>query len=44
MLVVTGGRQRSEEEFRSLYRAAGFELTKIVPTRRGSAVIEGVPR
>ena len=44
MLVVSGGRQRSEEEFRSLYRAAGFELTKIVPTLARLAVIEGVPR
>ena len=44
MLVVAGGRQRSEEEFRSLYRAAGFELTKIVPTLARLAVIEGVPQ
>ena len=44
MLVVTGGRQRSEEEFRALYRAAGFELTKIVPTAARLALIEGVPR
>jgi precorrin-6B methylase 2 len=43
MLVATGGRQRSEEEFRSLYRAAGFELTKIVPTAARLALIEGVP-
>ena len=32
MLVCTGGRQRSEAEFRSLYEAAGFRLTRIVPT------------
>jgi SAM-dependent methyltransferase len=43
MLVVTGGRQRSEEEFRSLYRSAGFKLTKIVPTATGVSLIEGVP-
>jgi SAM-dependent methyltransferase len=43
MLVVTGGRQRSEEEFRSLYRSAGFELTKIVPTAARLSLIEGVP-
>jgi SAM-dependent methyltransferase len=43
MLVVAGGRQRSEEEFRSLYRSAGFELTKIVPTATGVSLIEGVP-
>jgi SAM-dependent methyltransferase len=44
MLVVAGGRQRSEQEFRALYDAAGFELTKIVPTPARLALIEGVPR
>ena len=45
MLVVTGGRQRSEEEFRALYDAAGFALTAIVPTPNpGVSLIEGVPR
>jgi hypothetical protein len=46
MLVVTGGRQRSEQEFRALYDAAGFELTRIVPTRGPAAIclIEGVLR
>jgi SAM-dependent methyltransferase len=44
MLVATGGRQRSEAEFRALYAAAGFELTRIIPTQTGICVIEGVPR
>ncbi len=43
MLVSTGGRQRSEAEFRSLYEAAGFKLTKIVPTQARVSVIEGTP-
>lgn len=43
MLVVAGGRQRTEREFRELYAAAGFELTRIVPTPARVAVIEGVP-
>jgi hypothetical protein len=43
MLVATGGRQRAEDEFRELYTAAGFELTRIVPTPARAAVIEGVP-
>ncbi len=42
MLVATGGRQRSEAEFRDLYRAAGFELRRIVPTPMVS-IIEGAP-
>ena len=41
MLVNTGGRQRSESEFRALYDAAGFTLTRIVPTPARVAVIEG---
>lgn len=41
MLVATGGRQRSEAEFRSLYDAAGFRLTRIVPSPARVAVIEG---
>jgi hypothetical protein len=45
MLVVSGGRQRSEEEFRSLYDAAGFALTRIVPTQNPMiCLIEGAPR
>jgi SAM-dependent methyltransferase len=42
MLVCTGGRQRSEAEFRALYAAAGFKLTRIVPTQARVGVIEGV--
>jgi SAM-dependent methyltransferase len=44
MLVCTGGRQRSEEEFRVLFAAAGFRLTTIVPTPARVSVIEGVRR
>jgi len=44
MLVATGGRQRSEAEFHSLYAAAGFELTRIVPTAARLSLIEGVRR
>jgi hypothetical protein len=29
--VSTGGRQRSEAEFRAIYDNAGFKLTRIVP-------------
>ena len=42
MLVCTGGRQRSVAEFRSLYGAAGFTLTRIVPIQARSSVIEGI--
>jgi hypothetical protein len=41
MLVNTGGRQRSEAEFRALYSAAGLMLLRIVPTQGRVSVIEG---
>jgi hypothetical protein len=41
MLTIPGGKERTEEEFRKLYAAAGFELTRIVPTRAEVCVIEG---
>ena len=43
MLVCTGGLQRSEAEFRNLYEAAGFRLTRILPTQTPVKVIEGFP-
>ena len=44
MLVCTGGRQRSEAEFRSLYAAAGLALSRIITTDLPYAsIIEGVP-
>jgi hypothetical protein len=43
MMLATGGRQRSEQEFRELYTAAGFRLSRIVPTQLPSCVIEGLP-
>jgi hypothetical protein len=42
LLVMTGGRERTEDEFRTLLAAAGFRLTRIVPTDSGRSVIEGV--
>ncbi len=40
MLVCTGGRQRSEAEFRDLLDSAGLRLLRIVPTLAPVAVIE----
>ena len=42
MLVITGGRERTEEEFRKLYEDSGFKLTRVVPTESPFSVIEGV--
>jgi hypothetical protein len=45
MLIHTGGCERTEVEYGSLYRAAGFQLTKAIPTKSptGTTVIEGKP-
>jgi hypothetical protein len=42
MMLSPGGLERTEEEFRALFAAAGFELTRIVPTASPMSVIEGV--
>jgi hypothetical protein len=41
MLVMNGGRQRTEEEYRKLYVAAGLMLTRLLPTASDFSVIEG---
>lgn len=41
LLMTQGGRERSSEEYRELYRKAGFKLTRILPTPSGICVIEG---
>jgi O-methyltransferase domain len=45
MLLMTGGCERTGDEYRALYHAAGFELTKNVATKSptGTTVIEGRP-
>ena len=40
MMMMPGGRERSESEFRALFASAGFELTRVVPTRSPLSVIE----
>jgi hypothetical protein len=42
MLAITGGRERTEPEFRELFAQAGFTLTGIVPSGR-TFVVEGIP-
>ena len=44
MMLCYGGKERTEEEYRIVYEAAGLELTRIVPTRMPISVIEGVVR
>ncbi len=43
MLVIPGGRERTEAEYAELFASAGFQLTEIVPTRAPVSVIEARP-
>jgi hypothetical protein len=43
MLLLTVGRERSEEEYRELLASTGFRLSKVVPTAAQYAVIEAFP-
>ena len=40
MLLMPGGRERTAEEFASLFEHAGFELARIVPTESPLCVID----
>jgi hypothetical protein len=43
MMVATGGMERTEAEYRRLFAAHGFRLTRVVPTATDISVVEGVP-
>jgi SAM-dependent methyltransferase len=43
MMITYGGKERNETEYRRLFSDAGYELTRVVPTRAGVSVLEGVP-
>ena len=40
MLVLPGGRERSEQEYAALFEAAGLELTAVIPTGSRMSVLE----
>jgi O-methyltransferase domain len=43
MMVLTGGKERTEQEYRDLLSAAGFRLNQVVPTSADYNVIEAMP-
>ena len=43
MLVVTGGQERTESEYRALLAKTGFQLSRVVPTASAVSVVEAVP-
>ncbi|MFO7170419.1 MAG: methyltransferase [Chloroflexota bacterium] len=42
MLVMQGGRERTEREYAALFSAAGFRLRRVVPTSSPLSIVEGV--
>jgi hypothetical protein len=44
MLVIPGGKERTEPEYRALFEQNGFQLTRVVPTKADVSVIEGRKR
>ena len=43
MLVVPGGEERTEDEYRILLEKSGFRLTRVIPTRTSASIIEAIP-
>jgi SAM-dependent methyltransferase len=42
MLIMVGGHERTESQFRDLFASAGFRLSRIVRTASPTCVVEGV--
>jgi hypothetical protein len=43
MLVMTGGKERTEKEFQELLAAAGFRLLRVIPTKVPTSIVEAEP-
>jgi len=44
MLVTTGGRERTEDEFKDLFESSGFNLTRVIPAEDNVCIIEAVKK
>jgi hypothetical protein len=43
MLAITGGKERTEEEYRRLLAKAGLRLDRVLPTKAPISVLEASP-
>ena len=43
MMVMTGGKERTEKEFAQLLSAAGFRLLRVIPTKVPTSIVEAEP-
>ena len=44
MLARTGGRNRTEQEYRALLASGGFDVTRVIRTKGDLSIIEATPR
>lgn len=44
MMVMTGGKERTEAEFGKLFETAGFELNRVITTPSPMVILEAVPK
>jgi hypothetical protein len=44
MLVMLSGLERTVDEYRTLLRSGGFDLTRVIPTAAPVSVLEASPR
>jgi O-methyltransferase domain/Dimerisation domain len=43
MMLFSGGKERTEDEFRTLFARSGWHLNRIIPTASPLSIIEGLP-
>ena len=43
MLIFPSGRERTEAQFRQLLAAAGWKLSRVIPTAAQDSIVEGLP-
>ena len=43
MMLFSGGKERTEDEFQGLFAASGWRLERIIPTASPLSIVEGVP-
>lgn len=43
MLTLSGGQERSEDEYRKMLKKAGFHITRVIPTNSPVSIIEAMP-
>jgi O-methyltransferase domain len=44
MMVITGGRERTPDEFARLFAASGWQLSHLIPTPGPYSIVEAVAR